>query len=145
VPASDWEACAGSADGSKLVIVSRGGLIFTSADSGSVWQSNAAPALYWNGVASAADGSRLFAAAAGSGVWRLETTPAPELQVAASASSVDLAWVLPSVKVLLQQSSDCSPAGWQDMTNVPTLNLSNLHYEISLPVSDNGFYRLRGQ
>jgi hypothetical protein len=145
LPASDWAACAASADGSKLIIASRDGLIYTSVDSGSVWNSNAAPALNWNGVASAADGSRLFAAASGNGVWRLETTRAPHLQVTATVSTVNLAWVLPSIPFVLQNNPDCSPDGWEDVTNVPTLNLSNLHYEISLPLSDKGYYRLRSQ
>jgi len=75
----------------------------------------------------------------------LETTAAPELHAATSAGTFHLAWVLPSMDFVLQHSADCSAASWEDTTNLPTLNLSHLQYEIILPLSDRSFYRLNSQ
>jgi len=145
LPAGDWEACAASADGSRLIVASRSGFVYTSVDSGASWTSNSVPLLSWNGVATSADGSRLFAAASSGGVWRLESMPAPELNAAISAGSFRLAWVLPSMDFVLQHSADCLPVRWEDVTNAATLNPSTLRYEVALPLSDRGFYRLKSQ
>jgi uncharacterized repeat protein (TIGR01451 family) len=61
-PALVWDGIASSADGSKLVAVSDGGSIFSSADSGITWQSNNAPSMRWSSVASSANGNREVAA-----------------------------------------------------------------------------------
>jgi hypothetical protein len=69
-----WRAVASSADGTKLVAVTYGGLnnddriggIYTSTDSGMSWQKTAAPTLdpaipNWDSVASSSDGTKLVA------------------------------------------------------------------------------------
>jgi photosystem II stability/assembly factor-like uncharacterized protein len=147
LPSTSWRDCDVSADGSTLIVGSQSGFIYNSVDSGATWISNAVPVLAWNSVALSADGSRLFAVADGSngGLWRATSTPAPRLQTALSPGSFRVGWILPSMNFVLQQSADCTPASWSDVTNPPTLNLSNLQYEIALPTLDRGFYRLKNQ
>ncbi|NBU11450.1 MAG: hypothetical protein EBS84_20975, partial [Proteobacteria bacterium] len=59
-----WCAIASSADGSKLVALDSGGLIYTSTDFGVTWTPQAgAGARAWNAVASSADGTKLVATA----------------------------------------------------------------------------------
>jgi hypothetical protein len=68
-PATNWQAVASSADGSKLVAVvytdgqGGGGPIFVSSDSGTNWTPTSAPLAEWDTVASSADGTRLIAGA----------------------------------------------------------------------------------
>jgi hypothetical protein len=144
LPASSWSACAISAAGNKMIVASQTGLIYTSADSGTTWTSNTAPALSWNSVASSADGTRLFALVFGGGIWRSQTTPAPQLHATSSSGNVHLAWTVPSLNFVLQQNADCAATGWEDVTNPPALNLLNLQYGITLPsAADRGFYRLK--
>ncbi|MGN6556296.1 MAG: hypothetical protein ACTHLW_21500 [Verrucomicrobiota bacterium] len=145
LPSVSWKACAVSVDASSLIVCSRSGFIYTSTDYGATWNSNAVPVLSWNSVAISADGSKLFAAADGGngGVWRCIGTPAPRLEAAVSAGEFRLGWVLPSMDFVLQKRADFMQASWEDVTNVPTLNLSNLQYEIALPLSGQAFYRLK--
>lgn len=68
IPATNWSACASSADGTMLVAVANGGAIYLSTNSGTVWtQSTNAPSFYWNCVASSADGTKLTAVDTGGG------------------------------------------------------------------------------
>jgi len=60
-PTTNWSCVASSADGSRLVATVRGGLIYSSADSGKTWTPTSAPATNWLCVASSADGSKLAA------------------------------------------------------------------------------------
>ena len=134
-------------DANTLIVSSRGGSIYTSTDYGVTWNSNAVPVLAWNSVAISADGSKVFAAADGGngGVWRLLGTPAPRLQAAVWDGQFRLGWVLPSRNFVLQQRADFMSASWEDVTNAPTLNLSNLQHQIALPLSGQSFYRLKSQ
>src|SRR3989344_3079559 len=57
-----WNGIASSADGIKLVAVSGGGYLYTSADSGVIWVQRTISGSYaWSGVASSADGIKLVA------------------------------------------------------------------------------------
>lgn len=61
---------AGSADGSKLVVATLGGTIFTSTNSGADWIATSAPVGNWSSVASSVDGDRLVACdALGGGIY----------------------------------------------------------------------------
>jgi hypothetical protein len=137
-----WRAVASSADG-KFAAVGRRG-VYTSSDSGATWVSNSIPNLDYDLVASSADGSQLVVA--GSGViCLLKTTPTPRLNLTVTDNNVVLSWLVPSAKFVLQQCSDSSGGNWSDVTNSPiTMNLTNLHYEITLPLSNGSFYRLKG-
>jgi hypothetical protein len=147
LPNTSWRACAASADATTFIVSSQSGFIYTTVDSSGAWKSNTVPARSWSSVAASADGSQLFAVADGAngGLWRLSNSPTPRLQAALSPGSFRLDWVLPSIKFVLQQSPDCASASWKDVTNAPTLNLSNLRYQIELPMLDRSFYRLKSQ
>jgi hypothetical protein len=66
-PASNWNAVACSADGSRIVAASgiayppAFGCIYLSTNSGATWFSTSAPSENWSGVACSADGTRLAA------------------------------------------------------------------------------------
>jgi len=64
-PVTNWSSVASSADGSKLVAAVRGGLIYTSTNSGSTWVATSALSNSWLSVASSADGAHLVAAGGG--------------------------------------------------------------------------------
>ncbi len=145
VPAVDWLAAAASADGTKFVVGSGCGLIYSSSDSGTTWTSNSAPALHWyrNCLASSADGNTVFAAASAGGVWVRRTTPAPVLRAGAVRSGLKLSWLVPSATFQLQQTPSLGAPVWSDVTNLPALNLTNLNHEVFLPQPPaNVFFRL---
>jgi photosystem II stability/assembly factor-like uncharacterized protein len=148
-----WSSIASSADGTKLAAVSGAaggaGLIYTSSDSGFIWASNNVPEQPWRKIASSADGSQLAAVAYGylngvvtaGGIWAWQTTLAPQLNVSPSSANLAISWIIPSTNFVLQQSSDLT--SWANVTNTPTLNLTNLQNQISLSPSNSiGFYRL---
>ena len=150
VPDAQWSGVASSADGTKLAAISvePHGMIYTSTNSGTTWVSNNVPDDYWMGIASSADGNRLLAtpmADVGFGpvlVYLYQTFPSPNLNVSSSAANVAINWLIPSTNFVLQLSPDL--AGWSDVTNAPVLNLTNLQYEVTLPLSvGNAFYRLK--
>lgn len=147
-----WRSCAVSADGSTLIICSETdpGLVYTSMDGGVAWESNSVPSKYWTSVATSADGAKLFAISdsgmvGGGAVCRLLRTPAPLMEASLMPGVLLLSWGLPSRDFVLQQSPDCAPGSWQDTLSLPTLNLTNLQYEITLPRADRAFYRLKSR
>lgn len=55
-----------------------------------------------------------------------------------------LSWTVPSTNFVLQQDLDLTTTNWTDVTNTPTLNLTNLQDEVILsPIGSSGFYRLK--
>jgi hypothetical protein len=142
-PYANWQAVASSADGTKLVAAINNGSIYTSTDFGATWVSNNVPNTNWISIASSADGCTLVAAYPDS-IYTLQTTPAPQLKLAASSSNLAFAWIKPSTNFVLQQSSDLNL--WSNITNTPVLDLSNLQYQVSLESSNtSGFFRLISQ
>jgi hypothetical protein len=145
-----WQSVASSADGTKLVAAEEYGVIYTSVNSGTTWTSNSVPLGYWSSVASSADGSKLVAAtwaygalADAYGIYTLDSTPAPSLNIAPSDSNLVLSWIMPSTNFVLQQNLDLTTTNWTDVTDTPTLNLCNLQYQVGLsPTNSSGFYRL---
>jgi photosystem II stability/assembly factor-like uncharacterized protein len=156
---------ASSADGTKLAATGRyiddgfenvveTSPLYTSTDSGATWTSNNVPNNeYATNFASAiciapsADGSKLVASSGGyniGGIYILQSTPTPLLNIAPSNDSFTLSWIVPSTNFVLQQSFDLS--SWSDVTNTPTLNLINLQDEVVLsPTNNDSFYRLESR
>ena len=105
------------------------------------WTSNNVPEAF--AVASSADGSKLVAVVNGGGIYTRQTTPAPALSIVPSGGSLTLSWTVPSIDLVLQGNADLNTNNWMGMTNKPTLNLTNLKYEVSLPLSvGSRFFRL---
>ena len=147
-PGSLWYSAASSADGKTLVLASHQpvGCIYTSTDSGATWISNNVPTNLWESVAVSADGNRMVAAALGDGIYVAQTTPKPRLHLTAVNGDLDLSWLVPSTNFVLQQNSNLSTTAWVTLTNVPTLNLTNLQDEVTLSsTNSSGFYRLMAQ
>jgi len=142
-------AFAMSADGSKMMAASLGAL-FISTNRGMTWAQAAVPSTNWSSVAFSADGSKWTAAAQGvtaytkatGGIWIAQTTPSPQLNLTPAFTNLTFSWIMPSTNLMLQQSSDLT--SWVNVTNLPVLNLTNLHNQISLPpIGNSGFFRLK--
>ena len=143
-PSNHWSGIASSADGTRLVAVTDGGPIYTSADSGATWISNNAPSANWSSVASSADGGKLVAVIKGGGIYTSQSTLAPLLNIAVSSNNLVCSWIVPSADFVLQQNSDLTTTNWTDVTNAPTLNLTNLQNQLILtPTNGSRFYRLK--
>jgi hypothetical protein len=57
---------------------------------------------------------------------------------------VGVSWLAPSRSFVLQENPDLTATNWMDVTNAPTLNFTNLHYEVIIPLSTRShFYRLK--
>ncbi|MGD0349894.1 MAG: hypothetical protein ABSB84_06210 [Verrucomicrobiota bacterium] len=144
-----WYAINSSSDGNKLVAAVYGynsgpNTIFSSANSGFAWETNDAPNNYWRSIASSADGSKIVAVTQGGGIYTSQTDQSPQLNIAPASTSLTLSWIIPSTNFMLQQSSDLTTTNWTTLTNVPTLNLSNLQNQVILcPSNGSGFYRLK--
>ncbi len=159
VPLYDWKFVAMSADGTKMIAAAgessgkQKGPIYTSMDSGLTWISNNLPEQVWSSVASSADGSTFFASSWPSGttngpgrIWIAQTTPAPSLSIAHSGTNSVLSWTVPSANFSLQKSFSASMTNYVDVTNLPSLNLTNLNNEVTLPLlMTNVFFRLKAQ
>ena len=66
------------------------------------------------------------------------------LNITPSGGSLVISWVVPSMTFVLQENGDFT-THWTEVTPTPILNLTNLHYEVSVPLSSTSrFYRLKG-
>ena len=100
------------------------------------------PAFSWTSVASSADGAVLFAAAP-QGIYVSRSTPAPELQIEHFGNDLLLSWIVPSQTLVLKESNDLLAPNWTSVPITPTLNLSELKYEVLVsPTNERTFYRL---
>jgi hypothetical protein len=97
----------------------------------------------WSAVASSADGCRLVAAMNGGGIYIFVAEPRPLLEIGTTSGSTRLSWLVPSTSFVLQQNPDLSTTNWTDVTAKPSLNYTNLNYELTLPAGPGAmFYRL---
>lgn len=141
-PGTSWCSVASSADGNRLVAAVYDGGIYTSTNSGMDWTLTEAPITYWQAVASSADGNRLFAANNNS-IYTSYSPRTPSLNIGGSQTNLIFSWTVPPTNFVLQECSDLNSGNWQTLTNAPTLNLTNLQDEVTLPVPPgNCFYRL---
>jgi len=144
LPNSAWISVASSADGNKLVATTTGN-IYSSTNSGNSWTLDNAPVKGWGWVASSADGNKYVTITPGGNrnVWTLQISPAPQMIIAPTNSSLALSWIIPSTNFVLQQNLDLTTENWTDVTNTPVLNLTKLQDEVTLPVTNgSSFYRL---
>jgi hypothetical protein len=152
-PTNAWVSVACSADGSRLVAASDysgggDGLVYYSADSGTTWRpTGSSPVWPWAAVASSADGRRVVGVSLAPGppsTVLYSEPPIPDLAIHLSRENIHLSWLLPSASFLLQQSSDLASPNWAEVRNQPTLNFTNVNYELTLPSPPhNIFYRLK--
>ena len=140
---SNWTSVASSADGTRLAAVASSGEIYTSTNGGVTWTPNTVTNASWSGVASSADGAKLIAVSNGGGIYTWQTTPTPTLTINRSGSDLQIAWLIPSMSFVLQQSADLSSTNGTDLASAPILNLTNLQNQVTLsPPSHPTFYRL---
>lgn len=144
LPVAPWHNITASADGTKLAAVATNGYLFTSTNFGATWYSNSVPTNYWLTVASSADGGKLAAAAYRGGIYTSYVSQPSSLKFAVSNQSLALSWTVPSTNYVVQQATDLAGVNWMNLTNIPVLNVTNLQYELALPMTnDSGFYRLK--
>ena len=110
------------------------------------WSGSAAP---WTGLAMSADASRLTGVfvdgfdLSDPSVVVQQAAPAPMVGIAVSTKQLVLSWIVPSVSLALQQSSNIGAANWTDVPGAPVLNYSTLRQEVTVPSSGKQmFYRL---
>lgn len=143
-----------SADGSTLIAAGLDvawpvivPLFYISTNSGITWVSNAPPSTNATSLASlalSADGRRMAAIVPGGGTYIWQTTPAPVLCITPADGSFVISWIVPSIPFVLQENSDLATPNWTDVITTPILNFTNLHHEVSVPLSSsNRFYRLK--
>jgi hypothetical protein len=132
-----------SANGTNWIIA--GAYICTSVDAGVTWTTNLTSAQWLGGVVSA-DGCEMAADGSGQGTWIGLVTPSPQLNIQSQAPNAEISWLLPSTNFVLQQTTDLTTSTWTAVTNLPTLNFSNLNQEVTVPViNSSGFFRLIAQ
>ena len=137
---------ASSADGCRLVAGTFGSYAYVSTNSGKTWSSSDSPPVTWNSITSSADGAKLAAIVLSwpnnTAIYTWQSTPSPSLVITPGITNLILSWTLPSMSFVLQQSPDL--VSWVNVTNTPTLNLTNLQDEVTLALSNSSsFYRLK--
>ena len=154
-----YSSIASSADGTKLVAVN--GEIYSSRDSGASWSRVVAPASWWNGVACSADGNKVLAVCGAAYIYPSSLTeitlqfpiqlPQPPLasrwlNISSSGGGANVSWLVPSSRSVLQENPDLTSTNWTDVPTVPSLNFTDLHYEVKFQSSPGShFYRLKQQ
>jgi photosystem II stability/assembly factor-like uncharacterized protein len=125
------------------------GLVYVSTDSGATWpQQFSTPSGdgSWNNIAISADGNKIILGSSAGGIYTLQTTPSPLLNLASSNGSLAFSWTVPSTNLVLQQNLDLTTTNWVTLTNTPTLIFSNLQYQVGfLPTNSRCFFRLTTQ
>jgi hypothetical protein len=150
-PVHVWSSAATSADGIQLAVGTGGrfsapivGPVYTSTDSGLTWSTSGSPDEYWAALAMSADGGKLVAAAKDGGIYVLQTVPIPSLSITASSGNAVISWTIPSTSFGLQESSNLTGTNWTQVETVPSLNYTNLHDQVAVPITGNSaFYRLK--
>lgn len=141
-PISRVESVAASSDGVNLMAVEES-RIWVTTNSGTTWFSNNLSG-FWSGAAMSADARKLYASADLVGIWTLQTPPSLQLNLALSSNNLNLSWLIPSTNMVLQESPDLM--NWTTLTNVPSLNDTNLQEQVTLPSDGgDGFFRLVSQ
>jgi hypothetical protein len=145
-PLLRWFGIACSADGNQLVAGAYTNGIYLSTNAGVDWKKTSAPAEAWFGMASSADGQKLVAMA----YLFKHSTEDPLGGPIYHSTDGGNSWTktsAPGLKwyyVVSSASNDPWLTNWTDMTFPPTLNLTNLHYEVAVfPFVQNLFFRLK--
>ena len=148
-----YHSFASTADGRRWVAAVNS-VIYISTDSGATWKFTDTPAAWsWPSIACSADGSRILALSE-EGAFATLYDPAPEpplppsprLNVNLSGPELDLSWLVPSTRFVLQQTAALGSGAWADVSTAPRLDLSNLHERLSLIASPgNRYFRLKQQ
>jgi len=145
VPNQSWGSVASSADGTRLLAVafmpSGSYILYASTDSGMTWMpSEACPG---SRVVSSADGGQLVCGTFQNTIYIAHSPVPPVLKAVGFNGSLLLGWTVPSMNFSLQQAPDLTSGNWKLVSTSPTLNYSDLQYQVSFPKpSGMNFYRL---
>jgi hypothetical protein len=149
---TSWQCLATSADGGKWFASDPSNFIYASTNLGLTWTQIAHAA--GSAFTCSADGARMtsmlgsfysgpFISTSGSGIFRFYTPPSPQLNVRSLNNGVRVSWLVPATNLNLQANFNLATTNWVAVTNMPTLNLTNLNNEVFLsPTNHSGFFRL---
>jgi len=136
------QSIACSADGSSWIVA--GAETYTSTDGGLNWTTNL-PSVSPRTVAVSADGCEICVLAH-DGIWMGRATSSPKLNLQPKDSNLAFSWMLSSTNFVLQQNPDLGSSNWRVVSNVATLNFTNLQQEVTVPATTNlMFFRLMAQ
>ena len=91
-----------------------------------------------------AHGCKLAAAVEVGGIYTWQTTSPPTLDITPTAGGLLISWIVRSMPFVLQENADLNTPDWTAVPMTPILNLTNLHHEVTVPLSGtNQFYRLQ--
>jgi hypothetical protein len=147
LPTSFWVSVSSSAAGTTLVASTDRGGLYVSTNSGVAWVVTNSIFPFFC-TATSADGTKAFSKSLDStglrGVlYTMQLTPTPQLNLTTSGNRLAFSWLVPSTNFVLQQNLDLPTKIWVTLTNVPTLNLTNLQDEVIFsPNGSSRFYRL---
>ena len=127
-----------SSDGTKLTVAGPVG-IFISTNSGAKWMQTDVPGEPWQAVTCSADGNKLVAASyPDPSIYTLQLPlqpstplPSPNLKIGTTVGDVGLSWLVPSSGFVLQENCDLTTTNWMDMQTTPSLNFTNLNYQVN--------------
>jgi hypothetical protein len=138
-----WRSIGCSADGQRIVGAAWTGQIFQSNDAGATWARLVSPSAVWNSVALSADGSRLVGATDSTGIFASTSTPPVRLRVARVLDKLTLSWTIPSIRFVLQRTSNLNSSAWSDVPAETPPNFTNLDEQVTIPVAVGPtFFRL---
>jgi hypothetical protein len=76
-------------------------------------------------------------------IYTSQSAPPPSLGIEPVAAGALISWTVPSRGLLLQQSSSLASPNWSEVAGQPSLNYSNLQYQLTVPAGAAAmFYRL---
>jgi hypothetical protein len=66
------------------------------------------------------------------------------LNIASTDGDLAISWIVPSLDLVLEESSDPTAGNWSVQANPPLLDLATLRHQVTLsPSAGNRFFRLR--
>jgi hypothetical protein len=157
-PSNYWASVASSGDGSRLIAV--GGIggftqVYFSTDFGTSWTILDTPTSFGQTICCSSNASvsaALISDSHASWIVTLRFPPPqlplpvrlPQLVMTRSVDRAVVSWLVPSSSFALQESADLFSPSWTDVPMPPTLNFTNLHYELNIsPSPGSHFYRLK--
>ncbi len=70
--------------------------------------------------------------------------PSPRLTLRLSGPDLNLSWLIPSTRFVLQQTAALGSGVWEDVPTPPTLDFTNLHHRVTLsPSPGHRYFRLK--
>jgi hypothetical protein len=132
---------ASSSDIKTLVVAKAGAPISISTNSAVTWTAMDSFPLQWSAIAGSADASKLVAVSLDGGIFTYQSLPSLNINIVSGAAV--LSWSASGADFQLQQTTDLHNSNWIPVTNAPFV--VNGKSQVTLPVSDQNFFRLKSR